>query len=171
MSAGIDWVCSENLQLNPAGSLVSVGAPQNAQRTVSWTWLHLCHIPMNASRVLGLSVILRAHYVSRLWCLSYHKTALSLCFIHTGLHDILQIYHLLLKLLCLYVCLSPPPQLWEALNYSWRPKPNIPVDLIVPFILCSLLNSFHIWWLRGMIVIGKERQRTGPGLEDFVLEE
>lgn len=81
-------------------------------RTVGWTWLCVSHIPMNASCVLGVSVILRAQYISRLWCLSYHKTALPLCFNHTRLPDILQIYHhLFLKLFCLCACFPRPGKL------------------------------------------------------------
>lgn len=76
-------------------------------RTVGWTWLCRSHIPMNASCVLGLNMILRAQYISSLWCLPYHETALPLCFNHTRLPDILQIYHLFLKLFCLCICFPP----------------------------------------------------------------
>lgn len=88
MTAGIDWVCSENLWMNPAGSLPSVTASQNTKlRTVACAWPCLSHILMNASCVLGVSVTVRVHCISRtLWCLStcYHKTSLPLWLISLG---------------------------------------------------------------------------------------
>lgn len=97
----------------PAGSLVSVGALQNAQ-TIWEQWAELDYVYLTFPWML---------HVSEGWGYltfpdSYHKTAMPLCFTHTRLLDILQIYHLILKLFYLCVCLFWPslPPLWEALT-------------------------------------------------------
>lgn len=116
---------------------------------MGWAWLCLSHISMNASCVLGASVKLRVYYIfGPLWCLSlcYHKTALPLCFNPSGLSDILQIYHLLLKPFCHCVFLFFS---WKGLNYSLRPKSRSTVDFRVPFTLWALLYSFHAFRLTG----------------------
>lgn len=142
-------------------------------RIVGCTWLHLSHTTMNALCVLEVSILLRAHRISRLWCYPTTRLLYLLFQSYWAAQQSSSMPSTLKTLLPLYMPLFP--SLWEALNYSLRPKSSIPVDVVVPFILCSLpyscIPSTSEDSKGDMIVTGKERQRSGPGMEDFALEE
>ena len=160
---GIDWVCSENLWMNPAGSLPSVEASQNTNlRTVDCAWSCLSHSLMKASCVL-VSVMVRAHCISGMLCV-YPRATTELPFLFSSSYwagDIL--------LPSASRTLLPLFSSGRLLRHEWR----ISVDPVVPLTPCSaallphLQTRVGVWWLRVSRGRGLSRAR-GPYKEEWI---